>query len=270
MKKYLILSLLILSNQVLSYVDLNLSYTRSINKIPGVETELNPEPGAALSTTDGYVLNWAWYMWEYTALELNYSRTSQRLQDDREVTTTSGADVIIIKEQDSTVITEVSGVGIRQSFANRTAAIIPSLSIGYAKYTTSGSIKYKLDLIWNKRKDLKAKHNKIIFIGSGTTASLKMFKAYLNVQDALIYTDPTLQTFEACGLLNGFKYLMNPRSLRKIFELKKQGHENQVTDIGSGSHKQMGGVVAFKDPGVVLYHFASEYLGDEDNPDNWP
>ena len=132
------------------------------------------------------------------------------------------------------------------------------------------SCRAHVDQIWNKRKDLRAKKNKIIFIGSGTPASLKMFKSYLNVQDATIYTDPTLQTFEACGLLNGLGYLVNTKTLKKMFELRKQGYENQVMDTQTGSHKQMGGVVAYKDPGLILYHFASEYLGDQDNPDDWP
>jgi len=132
------------------------------------------------------------------------------------------------------------------------------------------SCRAHVDQIWNKRKDLRAKKNKIVFIGSGTPASLKMFKSYLDVKDATILTDPTLQTFEACGLLNGFRFLMSPKSLKKMFQLQKQGYQNKVTDTGSGSHKQMGGVVAFKNPGVVLYHFASEHVGDQDNPDDWP
>ena len=127
-----------------------------------------------------------------------------------------------------------------------------------------------VDQIWNKRKELRSKKNKVIFIGSGTPASLKMFKDYLGVKKATIYTDPTLQTFVACGMLNGLKYLVGSKSLKKMFELSKQGYKNQITDLESGSHKQMGGVVAFKDPGQVLYHFAAKYLGDTDNPNDWP
>ena len=172
MKKILILLLFILSGSSIAYVDLNLSYTHSVRKIEGVETDLNPEPGSAISTTDGYVVNWAWYMWEYTALELNYSRTSQNTLDDREVTTTSGADTILIKEKDSTIITEVSGVGIRQSFANRKAAIIPSLSIGYAKYTTSGSDKYKLE-VTGVEYNIEAVQDKEVFSSSYASFSLR-------------------------------------------------------------------------------------------------
>jgi hypothetical protein len=132
------------------------------------------------------------------------------------------------------------------------------------------SCRAHVDQILNRRKDIVERKNRIVFIGSGSASSLKMFKAYLGVKNAPIFTDPTLQTFKACGLLNGLKYLVNTKTLKKMFELRKQGYENQITDFQSGSHKQMGGVVALKDPGILLYHFISEYLGDLDNPEDWP
>ena len=142
----LIVFILFMTSHAYSYVDFNLGYTYSIKKIDGVATDENPDPGSAQTTSDGYQVNCAWYMWEYTALELNYSSTTQRLLDDREVTTTDAdGDPLTIKKQDSTVITQVSGIGIRQAFANRKASIIPSLAIGYAQYTTSGSTKYTID-----------------------------------------------------------------------------------------------------------------------------
>ena len=135
--------LMFISNTAYAYVDLNLSYTLSMRKVEGVETDENPDPGSAMTTTTGYLINWAWFMWEYTALEFNYSKTTQRVVDDREVTITDdGGDPFIIQEVDQVIITEVNGIGIRQAFANRKAKFIPSLAIGYAQYTTSGSTKY--------------------------------------------------------------------------------------------------------------------------------
>lgn len=139
--------LLIFCQSAMAYVDLNLSYTYSVRRVEGVETEANPDPGSAQTTSTGYIFNWAWFMWEYTALELNYSSTTQRLLDNREITTTDAGtgDPVTIKEQDNTVITEVAGVGIRQAFASRKSRIIPTLAIGYATYTTSGSTKFVID-----------------------------------------------------------------------------------------------------------------------------
>lgn len=143
MKKGIYLLCLLISFDALAYVDLNLSYTYSLRRVKGIETSTNPDPGEALSTTSGYTINWAWYIWEYTALEFNFGETTQRLKDDREIATDD--DTLTILELDSTLVTQVQGVGIRQAFASRKASIIPSISIGYAQYTTSGKTKYSLD-----------------------------------------------------------------------------------------------------------------------------
>ncbi|MDH5414837.1 MAG: hypothetical protein OEW87_11920, partial [Flavobacteriaceae bacterium] len=67
MKLFLIL--LIFSTSVYSYVDMNLGYSLSQRKIDGIETPTNPTPGSAQTTSESYSLNWAWFIWEYTALE---------------------------------------------------------------------------------------------------------------------------------------------------------------------------------------------------------
>lgn len=156
-----------------SYVDLNLSYTYSVRRINGVETEANPEPGYAEAISTGYILNWAWFMWEYTAIELNYSSTTQRLLDKREVSAVDGnGDPFTIKQQDSTVVTEVSGVGIRQAFASRKSRIIPSLAIGYAKYTTYGTTKYTFDFNGTEG-DIESEKDKEVSSSSYAAFSLR-------------------------------------------------------------------------------------------------
>lgn len=171
MKHLILLISIFFSNQIFAYVDLNLSYTHSARKVDGVETTANPEPGSAISTSDGYSANLAWYVWEYTAIELNYSRTTQGLKDDREVTTADTT--ITIKEIDSTVVTEVAGAGIKQAFAKRNSAIIPSISIGYAKYTTSGFSKYTLDDSGTE-KELEIEQDKEVFSSSYATISIRL------------------------------------------------------------------------------------------------
>lgn len=172
MQKFIFLCLLFLSLPAYTYVDLSVNYTRSIQKVEGIETTANPDPGAAITTTEGYTINWAWYIWEYTALELNYSQTKEQLLDDREVSATSGGIDFIIKEIDSTVLTEVAGAGIRQAFASRKSAIIPSLSIGYAKYTTSGTTKYTLD-VDGTQGEIEEEQDKEVFSSSYAAFSLR-------------------------------------------------------------------------------------------------
>ena len=141
---------LLFSLQAMSYVDLNLSYTFSMRQVNGVETVTNNDPGSVQSTTSGYTLNWAWYIWEYTAIEFNYAENKQRLLDDRKIIAEDAdGDAFTIKETDNTVITQISGVGIRQSFAGRGSRVIPSLAIGYAQFVTSGTQKYLLEIEGN-------------------------------------------------------------------------------------------------------------------------
>lgn len=143
--KLIPLILLITLGATQAYVDLSLSYTFSRNVIEGEEDPTDPDAdvGKAISSTEGYSAVWAWYIWEYTAMELSYSQSTNRVEDDRETATDD--ETIIVTSVDSTVKTTVSGMGIRQSFADRKSRIIPSISIGYAEFVTSGSTVYTID-----------------------------------------------------------------------------------------------------------------------------
>lgn len=126
-----------------AYVDLNLSYSYSKRVIDEVDsTQSQQDLGQAISLTSGASVNWAWYIWEYTALELNYSETTTNVIDNREIAVDEN---ITILEVDSISETVVSGAGLRQSFANRNAAIVPSFAIGFAKMVTSGTTTYKVN-----------------------------------------------------------------------------------------------------------------------------
>ena len=143
LKKILITIILLNASAAYSYVDLNVSYTLSKRRIEGTETSTDSNPGSAEVTSKGATVNWAWYVWTYTAIELNYGQTEELLKDDRKAITDD--DTITILQVDSKVTTEIAGVGLRQSFAGRKATIQPSLSIGYAQYTTTGNTKYKIE-----------------------------------------------------------------------------------------------------------------------------
>ena len=144
-KLFLIILTIVFTHNVYAYVDLAIQYTYAKRRIEGEQiTGVPDEPGEAITVTEGYAINWAWYMWAYTALELNYSQSNQILTDTRETSTSDST--VVIKGVESTIITIVQGAGIRQSFASQKATIIPSLSIGYAKMITSGKTDYDLDV----------------------------------------------------------------------------------------------------------------------------
>ena len=141
--KVLSLLIILITTNLQAYVDLSLNYTLAKFRVDGVETDANPEPGNATTTSEGYQINWAWFIWEYTALELNYSSTTRELVDTRQAIDSSSG--FIITQVNNVTVQEVSGAGIRQAFASRKAKIIPSLAIGYARYTTSGTSTYTID-----------------------------------------------------------------------------------------------------------------------------
>lgn len=142
-KKVIFFILFLNASTVLSYVDLNLSYTLSKRSIDGTDDSINSDVGRAETSSSGYSVNWAWYIWDYTALELNYAQTEERLKDNRGAVSSDGQTTIL--NVDSSVTTEIAGVGLRQSFANRKASIVPSLSVGYAQFTTSGETSYVVE-----------------------------------------------------------------------------------------------------------------------------
>ena len=146
MKKLIFILFFLLSTQTaLAYIDLNISYSYTKRRVEGVDEQgmTGENLGEAITTRQGAGINIAWYLWEYTALELNYSESTERLVDNRKTVDASSG--ITINQIDSTVKTQVSGAGIRQAFASRKSRFIPSISIGVAKLVTSGNKKYELD-----------------------------------------------------------------------------------------------------------------------------
>ncbi|MCT4641742.1 MAG: hypothetical protein N4A33_05540 [Bacteriovoracaceae bacterium] len=133
--RFVLLFILSMSS-ALCYVDLGVNYSYSKRKVDGVEVNGSMN-GQAVSESATISANWAWYIWSYTALEFNYSKTKGQIVDTRQIEITDGSDTFTIKKSVTKTQTEVKGVGIRQSFAKKTAKIVPSLAIGYAVLTTS-------------------------------------------------------------------------------------------------------------------------------------
>jgi hypothetical protein len=196
-RTYLYSIIFLISFNASAYVDLGLNYSFSKRRVEAVETDIDPDPGAAVTTTSGYTVNWAWYLWEYTALELNYSESRQQLLDDREAVTEDGT--LTITNIDSTLVTQVSGVGLRQAFANRKARIIPSISLGYAKYTTSGLSKYVIiDNGTKVEKELEIEKDKVVSSSSYAAVSLRIrFTQFIGLTLGAKTIMPDFDTSEA-------------------------------------------------------------------------
>ena len=126
-----------------------------------------------------------------------------------------------------------------------------------------------LDKIWSQRESLKKRNINIVFIGNGSVEAMKQFKKELGYENVPIFTDPSLESFDACGMNNGIQYLFSLKTIKNGYKLFKEGYtQGNIKD--SGYHKQMGGVVAFRSPGKLIYRFVAESLGDFDNTEDWP
>lgn len=124
-----------------------------------------------------------------------------------------------------------------------------------------------VDNVWKKRDQLERPNSHIVFIGNGSPELITRFKAELGLNEAPIYTDPTLKTFDACGLKRSLAYLLDPRGVKKFIGLHLAGYRQGPDQ--TGPHTQMGGVVVIKSSGEVAYHFIADYLGDEDKNEAW-
>ncbi|MBC7713549.1 MAG: hypothetical protein H7177_09425 [Rhizobacter sp.] len=88
------------------------------------------------NVTRTYSAGLSTYFWDYTALDLNASRTKDVTTENQTYIITSGFNLI---GQQNRVTTDVYSIGIKQSFAPRSARLIPSISVGYARQFTESS-----------------------------------------------------------------------------------------------------------------------------------
>lgn len=116
--------------------------------------------------------------------------------------------------------------------------------------------------IWKDRKKYEANGSKIIFIGNGTPEYIKYFKEDLEIQDAPIYTDPTLRAFTAAGFRRDFRGLVNMTTLTNAVKLFSEGHRQTSIAKAAGDRWQLGGVVVMRKDNQLAYHYISQALGD--------
>jgi peroxiredoxin len=78
--------------------------------------------------------------------------------------------------------------------------------------------------IWKDRAKYEKGGAKIIFVGNGIPLFIKTFKEDLKIQDAPVYTDPSLASFRAVGFKRGFLAALGPKSSLLGRKLLKEGH----------------------------------------------
>ncbi len=115
--------------------------------------------------------------------------------------------------------------------------------------------------IWSDRQKYEVNGSKIIFVGNGAPHYIQHFKEDLGLEDATIYTDPSLQSFYAAGFKRGFIVSFGPRAIANGLKAFANG-ARQSFDKDTGNLWQLGGVLVIKTNGEVAYQFISEVMGD--------
>lgn len=82
------------------------------------------------TVTRSYSGSLSTYIFDYTAIDISASKTSDITSENEVFSVASGVEVI---GQQNRVNSNVYGIGIKQMFAPRTARLIPGVPLGYAK-----------------------------------------------------------------------------------------------------------------------------------------
>ena len=117
--------------------------------------------------------------------------------------------------------------------------------------------------VWAQRDKLGANGTKIIFVGNGSPEAIQDFKDELKIQSAPVYTDPTLESFKACGFkMSAMNYYSGDGKINIDKYVAKGFPEKQVKGAFAGDGLQLGGIVAIRPVDQVTYHYISQVAGD--------
>lgn len=116
--------------------------------------------------------------------------------------------------------------------------------------------------VWTGREKYEKSGAKLIFIGNGSPDYIEHFRKELQLDPAVVLTDPSLQSFYAAGFKRGFFRIVQPHSVINAAKLALKGFKQAAYTKEAGTHWQLGGVLAISTNGKVLYHFISHSLGD--------
>jgi len=114
---------------IVNEIALDFGYDRQIYGLKRQNSNVTRTYSAGLST----------YIFDYTAIDFNASKSQDITTENERYTVATGIDLI---GQQNRVSTTVYGVGLKQMFASRSAWLIPGISLGYARQF----VEYQSDL----------------------------------------------------------------------------------------------------------------------------
>jgi peroxiredoxin len=116
--------------------------------------------------------------------------------------------------------------------------------------------------VWKQREQYESAGAKLVFIGNGAPETIQHFQEDLEMDQATILTDPSLESFRIGGFRNSVLALAQLRSILNAAKLASEGYTQSAISTEGGSHLQLGGLLAINTTNKVIYHFVSEALGD--------
>jgi peroxiredoxin len=117
--------------------------------------------------------------------------------------------------------------------------------------------------VWNEREKYEKNGAKINFIGNGAPFMIKAFKEELEIEEAPIFTDPSLNSFKAAGFKRGFLAALGPRVVINAAKALAEGHaQGGLYKKEQGDLWQLGGILVVKSNGTPAYQFISQAAGD--------
>ena len=114
--------------------------------------------------------------------------------------------------------------------------------------------------ILENKESFESKGVKIYFIGNGTPHFMRGFKEQFNLQEARIFTDPSLKSFDAAGFKRGF--WIDPGNMHTRPEFITQAIFHTMKKTGSGNVWQLGGILAIQAGGKIKYQYTSQTMDD--------
>jgi hypothetical protein len=117
---FLFLLIPLSASAVVFEVDLDFGYDKQIYGVDRQNSIVSRTYSGGLST----------YLFNLTAIDINVSRTLDKNTQNDRYTVATARDVV---SDQSSITTDVYGIGIKQMFAGRSAFLTPILSVGYAK-----------------------------------------------------------------------------------------------------------------------------------------
>jgi len=116
--------------------------------------------------------------------------------------------------------------------------------------------------VWADREKYFDRGLKIIFISNGSPHFIRSFREDLKLEDAPIYTDPSLEAFQICSFKRGALSVLGPKSMLSAVKLLAEGHRQGSMRGDVGDYWQLGGVLEMHPGNKMAFHYVSQCTGD--------